>query len=309
MQHYWSLDGVALQDAWLTIGSFDGVHLGHQAILRQLTAGAHAESAPAVVLTFHPHPAVVLRNRRGPFYLSTPEERAALLSEMGVDVVITHPFNRDIAALTAWEFMSRLQRHLGLKRLCIGHDFALGRGREGDFAALERLGLEFGYTVNSLVAVERDGQVISSSMIRAALAEGDVAGANRMLGRPYQVRGIVIHGDGRGRTIGIPTANLEIWAERALPKVGVYACLAYVDGRKWKAVTNVGYRPTFDGQMFEPLVETHLLGYDQDLYTREIVLSFVERLRDEKRFAGVQELVEQIRRDITKAQEIITLER
>jgi riboflavin kinase/FMN adenylyltransferase len=309
MQHYWSLDGVALQDAWLTIGSFDGVHLGHQAILRQLTAGAHAESAPAVVLTIHPHPAVVLRNRRGPFYLSTPEERAALLSEMGVDVVITHPFNRDIAALTAWEFMSRLQRHLGLKRLCIGHDFALGRGREGDFAALERLGLEFGYTVNSLVAVERDGQVISSSMIRAALAEGDVAGANRMLGRPYQVRGIVIHGDGRGRTIGIPTANLEIWAERALPKVGVYACLAYVDGRKWKAVTNVGYRPTFDGQMFEPLVETHLLGYDQDLYTREIVLSFVERLRDEKRFAGVQELVEQIRRDITKAQEIITLER
>lgn len=311
MQHYYSLDEVNLQavdfkaPVWLTIGSFDGVHLGHQAIVRQLASGAHAESAPAVVLTFHPHPATVLRNRQGPFYLTTPDERAALLGEMGVDVVITHPFNLDVAGLSAHEFISRLHNRLGMKHLCIGHDFALGRGREGNFAVLQRLGIEFGYTVESLLPVELDGQVVSSSRIRAALAEGDVVLAGRLLGRPYQVRGEVIHGDGRGRTIGIPTANLELWNERLIPKSGVYACFAQIDGNTWQAVTNIGYRPTFDGQTVQIHVETHLLDFKQDLYGREIALSFVERLRDEQRFESIPELVEQIQRDIVKAKSIL----
>lgn len=312
MLHYSSFDEINLQPlrykaaAWLTIGSFDGVHLGHQAIVRQLAAGAHAENAPAVVLTFHPHPAKVLRNRQGPFYLTTPDERAALLGEMGVDVVITHPFDRDVAGLTARDFISRLYSHLGMKRLCIGHDFALGRGREGNFAVLQRLGSEFGYRVDSMAPVEVDGQVVSSSRIRNALAEGDVALAGKLLGRPYQVRGAVIHGDGRGRTIGIPTANLELWSERLVPKPGVYACLAQLEGSAAQAVTNIGYRPTFDGQTVQIHVETHLLDFKQDIYGREIALSFIERLRDEQKFSGIQALVEQIQRDIARAREILS---
>lgn len=312
MLHYHSLDEVNLQPlnfkaaAWLTIGSFDGVHLGHQTIVRQLVYGAHAENAPAVVLTFHPHPVKVLRNREGPYYLTTPDERAALLGEMGVDVVITHPFNREVAGLTALEFISRLHNHLGMKHLCIGHDFALGRGREGNFAVLQRLGSELGYSVESLLPVEVDEQVVSSSRIRNALAEGDVALAGRLLGRPYQVRGAVIHGDGRGRAIGIPTANLEIWSERMVPKPGVYACFVQLEGHAWQAVTNIGYRPTFDGQTVQIHVETHLLDFKQDIYGREIALSFVERLRDEQKFSGIQALVEQIQRDIARAREILS---
>jgi riboflavin kinase / FMN adenylyltransferase len=315
MQHYYSLEEVNLQAvnykaaAWLTIGSFDGVHLGHQAIVRRLAAGAHAENAPAVVLTFHPHPAKVLRNRQGPFYLTTPEERADLLGEMGVDMVITHPFNHDVAGLSAREFISRLHNSLGMGHLCIGHDFALGRGREGNFELLQQLGTEFGYTVESFSPVELDEQVISSSRIRSALAEGDVVLAGRLLGRSYQARGAVIHGDGRGRTIGIPTANLELWNERLIPKPGVYACLAQVDGAAWQAVTNIGYRPTFDGQTVEIHVETHLLDFKHDLYGHEVALSFVERLRDEQRFSGVTELVEQIHRDIVRAREILPVSR
>ena len=301
MQHFWSLEEVDLQNAWLTIGSFDGVHRGHQAILQQLTAGAHANGAPAVVLTFHPHPAVVLRNRQGPYYLTSPEERAALLGESGADVVITHPFNRQVANLTAGEFVTRLHRYLGLKHLCVGRDFALGHGREGNIPVLEKLGQELGYTVETLAPVLLDGEVISSSSIRAALAEGQVELAGRLLGRSYQVSGRVVHGDGRGRLISIPTANLDLWSERVLPKVGVYACLAWVDGQPWKAVTNVGYRPTFDGAEHAMRVETHLLGFDQDLYDRTLALDFVARLRDEQRFSGVEALVAQIRQDIERA--------
>jgi riboflavin kinase/FMN adenylyltransferase len=305
MQHYQSLDGISLKDVWLTIGSFDGVHRGHQAIIKSMTSGAHAAGVPAVVLTFHPHPAVVLRNRQGPYYLTPPEERAALLGGLGVDVVITHPFNREVANLSAYEFMDSLHRHLGIKHLCVGHDFALGRRREGDLPTLERLGKEFGYSLDVFPPVMINGQVISSSQVRAALMEGNLEQANWLLGRPYQICGEVVHGDGRGHALGFPTANLEVWAERMLPQAGVYAGLAQVDGKSWKAVTNVGVRPTFENQLPFPQVETHLLEYDRDLYHQEISLSFMARLRDEKRFPNIQVLVDQIRLDIESARIIL----
>lgn len=311
MQHYWSLDDTNLDagsrtaNTWVTIGSFDGVHLGHQAILRQLIDGAHAINAPVVVVTFHPHPARVLRNQTGPFYLTSPEERAHLLGSMGVDGVITHPFDRHVAGLSAYDFMSRLHNRLGISHLCIGHDFALGRNREGDFSVLQQLGAEFGYTVGSLSPITLDGQIISSSMIRKTLADGDVARAWFMLGRAYQITGKVIHGDGRGHTIGIPTANLDVWHERLIPKPGVYACLAKTLGETFKAVTNIGYRPTFDRQETRIHIETHLLEFDQTLYGHDVRLSFLEHLRDEQRFTSVQELVGQIQLDIAKTQAII----
>ncbi|HIQ09175.1 MAG TPA: riboflavin biosynthesis protein RibF, partial [Anaerolineaceae bacterium] len=249
MQHYRSLEGVHLQGAWLTIGAFDGVHLGHRAIIEPFVAEAHAAGAPAVVLTFFPHPSVVLQRQQRPFYLSTPEEKAELLGALGVDVVITHRFNRRVAALSARAFMERLKAHLGLRMLWVGYDFALGRNREGDIPTLKRLGEELGYQVHVMEAVTLNGEVISSSRIRTLLSAGQVEEAARLLGRPYQVTGKVVQGDGRGRQLGFPTANLKIWARRMVPGPGVYVAQARLaDGGTWGAVVNVGVRPTFEAQ-------------------------------------------------------------
>lgn len=305
MLHHTSLQDLHLQDSWLTIGSFDGVHKGHQAILRKLIAGAHSVGAPAVVLTFHPHPSIVLRGRSGPFYLTSPEERAALLGELGVDRVITLAFDRQLASQTADEFVQALVSRLGLRSLYIGHDFALGRGRQGDLPYLQQLGKALGFTVNVMRPIRQGGQIISSSRIRAALADGDVRLARLLLGRNYRVSGEVVAGDGRGRTIGIPTANLDIESERLLPKTGVYACLAGVDGQTWRAVANIGVRPTFESQEALPRLEAHLLDYHRNLYGKELTISFVARLRDEQRFPDFQALVAQIHTDIHQAKKIL----
>lgn len=306
MQHYWSLEDVHLHDTWLTIGSFDGVHRGHQEIIQHLAAGAHAVSAPAVVLTFFPHPAVVLGKRQDPFYLTSPDEKAALLGSLGVDFVITHPFNHQVAKTTAREFVSRLHQHLNFSHLWVGYDFALGRGREGDIPTLRSFGEQFGYTLHVVDPVTSSSETISSSQIRKALAEGNVELSAHLLGRPYLITGKVVHGDGRGRSLGIPTANLQVWPERALPKSGVYVCQARVAGKTWGAVTNVGVRPTFENQPESPRVEAHILEFDKDLYDQKLQLEFIARLRDERRFSSIQELVAQIQRDIEQAREVLT---
>jgi riboflavin kinase / FMN adenylyltransferase len=298
MQHYRSLEEVNLPAAWMTIGSFDGVHRGHQAIIGKLVERAHAANFPVVVLTFFPHPNVVLRSRQEPFYLNTPEERAALLGSLGVDVVITHPFTRGLAAMSAHDFIDLIDRYIHPRHIMVGYDFALGRGREGNVNRLGQLGEEFGYTLDVIQPIQMEGEIVSSSQIRNALMEGDLAKAGKLLGRPYQVSGEVIHGDGRGRLLGIPTANLDVWRWRVLPKAGVYVCQAHVDGQIWGAVTNVGVRPTFENQPAQPHVETHVLDLDRDLYGRQVQLDFIDRLRDEKRFPTVELLVQQIQRDI-----------
>jgi riboflavin kinase/FMN adenylyltransferase len=261
-----------------------------------------------VVLTFYPHPSEVLKKRQDSFYLTTPEERAALLGQLGVDVVITHPFNLDVAALSAREFMVYLQEHLQMSRLMIGYDFALGRGREGNVNRLQALGQELGYQVELFEAFRLGEQVISSSGVRAALAEGAVETASKLLGRLYRVSGVVVPGDGRGRTIGIPTANLEVWSQRVIPRAGVYVCRAFLNGKGFGAVTNIGVRPTFEPQTVNLRVETHLLDFEGDLYGREIQLDFLARLRDEQRFPNIEALVEQIHKDIRRSREILTLE-
>ena len=305
MQHFGSLDDAQLPNCWLTIGSFDGVHLGHQEIVRKLVGGAHAEGLPAVVLTFSPPPAVVLQKRLHPAYLTSPTERAGLLGQLGVDVVITHPFTLELANTGAAEFTTWVHQHLHFSHLYVGYDFALGRGRQGNVAFLKEYGMQLGYTMNIQEPISNGGQVISSSQIRRALAEGEMSQANRLLGRPYRLSGKVVHGDGRGRTIGIPTANLALPAERVVPKSGVYVCLAQVEQVAFPAVTNIGVRPTFENQPVLPQVETHLLDYNQDLYGKHIDLDFVERLRDEQRFASIESLVNQIQSDINRARDIL----
>ena len=306
MQHFWSLEEVQLADVWLTIGSFDGVHRGHQEVIRLLTAGAHQLEVPAVVLTFHPHPAIVLGKRQRAFYLTSPEERALILGQLGVDVVITYPFDQQVAATSAFDFLSLLHSHLRMSRLLVGSDFALGRNREGNLPALQRLEGQFGFTVQALPVVSNGGEAVSSSRIRSELASGNIQAANQLLGRPYQLAGPVVPGDHRGRLIGIPTANLAIWPERLIPKAGVYVCQARLGERILGAVTNIGVRPTFESGAVEPRVETHLLDYSNDLYGLEIKLDLLARLRDEQRFPSISALVEQIHADIAQAKSFLS---
>ncbi len=287
--------------AWLSIGTFDGVHLGHQALVRRLVLTAHADHAPAVLVTFFPHPAVVLRGQRGPYYLTSPEERSALLDDLGVDGTILLTFNRELASLTAFEFMSQIKAKIGVSQLLVGYNFALGRGREGDLPALKQIGEKLGYQLQVIPPIEAAGMVVSSSQIRSSLAEGAVDRAAQALGRWFAVKGRVTHGEGRGRSLGIPTANLELWDEQALPSIGVYAGWAWVGEQRREAVINIGVRPTFEAQPVSPRVEAHLLDFDQDLYERDLRLEFVSRLRNEQRFSSIEMLLGQIRLDIEAA--------
>lgn len=304
MTHYTSLEAVSLTGSWLTIGVFDGVHRGHQEIIRQLTAGAHESGAPAVLLTFSPHPAKVLAGR-DISCLTTPEERAEILFALGVDDVITMQFTRELAERSAEDFMAELKFRLGLQKLLIGYDFALGKGRAGDFQRLSEIGKELDYDVQAVEAVRLSEDVISSTLIRQTIADGAVSLAAAKLGRYYSVQGPVVPGDGRGRTIGIHTANVETLAEKALPANGVYATWAFVGGEKHPAVTNVGLRPTFTGGQAAPRVEAHLLDYSGDLYGKTLKLEFVERLRGEQKFPSVDVLIAQIRSDSEQARGIL----
>lgn len=305
MQHLTSLDDLYLDQAWATIGSFDGVHRGHQAVIRRLVDGAHQAGIPAVVITFFPHPSVVLRGTNGPFFLTTPEERAALLDELGVDVIVTLRFDRQMAALTAEEFMRWLSAHLGLRRLFVGYDFALGRGREGNADRLRALGEQLGYTLELTEPYEIGGEPVSSSRIRALLNRGSVSEVGELLGRPYALNGEIVRGDGRGHGLGIPTANLSVWQERVIPAVGVYATWAMIDGVRHAAVTNIGVRPTFENEPVFARIETHLLDFDRDLYGQKMQLEFIEYLRREQRFPSIQALLDQIHQDIARTREVL----
>lgn len=305
MQHFRSLDDVSLLGSWLTIGVFDGVHRGHQEILAKLTAGAHQEDAPAVVLTFWPHPAVVLGKRYDLKCLTTPEERAELLGAQGADVVITHPFTPEFARLSAWDFMRRVSRRLGLRSLWIGYDFALGHNREGNLERLTEIGQELGYSVQAIGPVKNGEDVISSSLIRKRITGGQVAHAAENLGRFYTLSGPVVHGDGRGRRINIPTANIDYPKDKVIPANGVYACWAWVGGERYPAATNIGINPTFTPDKQTANVEAHILDFNRELYGQNLKLEFVEYLREELRFNSVEALLEQIHADIAKTRQIL----
>jgi riboflavin kinase / FMN adenylyltransferase len=304
MAHYRSLEEVNLQNSWLTVGVFDGVHRGHQQIIRQLTAGAHTNEAPAVVLTFYPHPATVLGGREIKC-LTLPDERADLLTGLGIDAVITELFTRELSQVTAYEFMARLKRHLGLKHLLIGYDFALGKGREGNAPRLAEIGSELGYTVEVVSAVGDESGVISSTEIRKLIETGNVTEAAKLLGRPYSLHGPVIHGDGRGRTINVPTANIAYSSEKMIPAQGIYACWAYLNGQKHLAAINIGTNPTFTPDKETPNVEVHLLDFRREIYGEDVRLEFIARLRDELRFDSVETLLEQIWKDIEDTRRIL----
>lgn len=305
MQHYRSLEDLTLQNSWLTVGVFDGVHRGHREIIDKLTAGAHAHAAPAVILTFDPHPAVVLAGHDIKC-LTTPDERADRFAELGVDVLITQRFTQALSTLSAREYMTDLAHRLGLRQLLVGYDFALGRGREGTAARLAEIGRELGYTVEVVNALSDESGVISSTEIRKLIATGNVTEAAKLLGRDYSLSGPVIHGDGRGRRINIPTANIEPPKQKAIPANGIYACWAWVGTQKYMAATNIGINPTFTPDKHTPSVEAHLLDFQRELYGSDLRLEFVTRLRDELHFDSVEALLKQIHADILQTRSLLS---
>ncbi|HOT93522.1 MAG TPA: bifunctional riboflavin kinase/FAD synthetase [Anaerolineae bacterium] len=283
----------------LTIGAFDGVHLGHQALIRRMAAEAHGMGHQAVVLTFDPLPRQVLGPQKHGV-LSTLEERLECIASLGVDGIIVHPFDRQVALIPATDFVTWLVEKLALTDLWVGPDFALGHNHEGNIPFLKAFGARRGFAVHVFeTLVQWEGHPVRSSRIRRALMAGDLEQANGCLGHPYRLTGIVAHGDQRGRQLGFPTANLRVNDDQLLPANGVYVGQAHVRDARFDAVVNVGVRPTFD--QHTPVVEAHLLDFSGDIYGERLRLDFLHRLRDEVRFPSAEALIEQMHRDRANA--------
>lgn len=286
----------------VTIGNFDGVHLGHQALVRRTLEVCAAGGLDCVVVTFRPHPRTVLTPERPHAPLSTRAERFALLERLGVRHILELPFTRELAALSPEDFVRTYLLPLKPRELVVGHDFTLGRGRSGHPELLQQLGRGLCFRVEQVGAVLADGAPVSSTRLRKCLADGDVALAARLLGRPYTVAGQVTHGEGRGRGLGFPTANLD-GAATVLPANGVYAVRARCGGRRFDAVTNIGIKPTFGGDRLT--VESFLLDAEGDFYGEDLRLDFVARLRGEQRFPDAAALSRQIGADVAKARRLL----
>jgi riboflavin kinase/FMN adenylyltransferase len=285
------------KDMVLTIGVFDGVHLGHKQLISELKKQARQQDLLSGVITFSLHPQEVLSPESRLPNLTDLDQRQALLKEEGVDVVIVLPFGRELSQLSAREFTKLLKKYLRTRGLVIGPDFAMGRNREGDANALRALGKEMGFSVTAVPPVKINDEVVSSTAIRNALAKGDMEKVHRLTGRFFSLHGRVIAGDGRGAKLGFPTANLDIVdPQHAIPADGIYATRAYIDGRTYKSVTNIGTRPTFDGG--NRTVEVYIIDFKGNLYGQDLKIDILKRLRKEKRFASVEELKKQMAKDV-----------
>jgi riboflavin kinase/FMN adenylyltransferase len=282
-----------------TIGAFDGLHRGHQELLRQVVARAAAIGCASMAVTFDPHPDLVLYPERQLTELSDRWEKQELMQQLGIDHVLIFEFTREFSMLRPDEFIGQLQAEHRLLELWVGSDFALGRGRSGTISALVEIGSAEGFALHVVPPVKVAHEVISSTYIRTLLRQGDVVHAAELLGRPFALWGTVVHGSERGRTIAFPTANLTVPISRSAPANGVYAAAVRLDGERHAAVANLGGRPTFDEH--ERLVEAHLLDFKGDLYGRRIGVEFLRRLRDVRRFDSIDELRLQIGRDVEAA--------
>lgn len=297
-----------LQGSFITIGNFDGVHRGHRHIFAKLVGEARNAGRPAVVVTFDPHPKMIIHPDRRPFYLiTTREEKTALIAAAGLDALIFIPFTPEFAMTTAEDFVCGfLWDTLRIRKVVIGHDYTFGRNKGGNEAFLKEQAARLGFDVEVLNAFTADGDIVSSTKVRNAILTGDVAKAANYLGRPYNLSGVVVEGHKRGMGLGFPTANLA--PEKVLiPAGGVYAVLTRLEGKTYHSVLNIGHNPTFGNE--KRSIEVFIMDFHGDLYGKNIEVLFIARLRDERRFATAAELVEQIHRDVSIAEEILVSHR
>jgi riboflavin kinase/FMN adenylyltransferase len=287
----------------LTIGVFDGVHIGHKYLISRLKEHAERQNLLSGVVTFRQHPQEVLATQTELPYLTTLAERTRLIKNEGIDEIIVLPFDQELANLGARQFIGLLQKYLRMEILVVGPDFALGKNREGDISNLRALGQDTGFKVIVIPPIIINGEVVSSTAIRSALAQGDMKRAYKLTGRYFSIRGRVVAGVHRGVQLGFPTANLELDPEQGLPIDGVYAAWTLINNRAYQSMTNIGKRPTFGNN--QRTVEVYILDYQGDLYGQELKINIVERLREEKRFDTAEELKKQMADDVEKGKAIL----
>jgi riboflavin kinase/FMN adenylyltransferase len=289
---------------FLAIGVFDGVHRGHQAVIS--TSASHAQTANGtpVVVTFDPHPAKVLRPNDAPHLLTATQHKIALTRNLGVRHLLVINFDKEFAATSPEDFVQQLVAHSRpLHEICVGHEWSFGKDRRGNLELLGRLGARFGFNVVGVAPVKVNDAVVSSTAIRQAVENGDLADAAKMLGREYSILGTVTHGDNLGKRIGFPTANLSAHSEQ-FPPNGVYFAEASLDGKLYNGVVNLGYRPTVSSNQSNRVLEIHLLDFNRDIYGQDLEVRFVRYLRPEKKFENIDALVRQIGSDVEQAREL-----
>ncbi|MEC7835534.1 MAG: bifunctional riboflavin kinase/FAD synthetase [Chloroflexota bacterium] len=291
-----------LQDSFITVGVFDGVHLGHKHLMEKLTESARKNRKSSGILTFKNHPATILNPKFQPNFLTSLETKLALLEATGVDFVSAITFDKAVAEFSAKDFLCLLKRELGMKGLVVGPDFQMGKNREAGVERLSDLGKEIGFTLEIIELQEQSGMEIRSTVIRNMISTGNMREASIMLGRLYSLRGLVITGMKRGRLLGFPTANITFDQEICIPANGIYATIAIVNGIRYPAATSIGTNPTFNGK--EQTVETYILDFDKDIYGEEITIEFYDRLRDELLFENVDDLLVQMKADISTVKKL-----
>ena len=304
--HQLLADAAPNKETVLTVGVFDGVHLGHRHLLQQLVQLSKPRLLPGV-LTFSNHPITVLRPGTHVGYLTSSKQKAQLLKDQGVDLVVSLEFTTEFSQVTAGDFVKMLVDSLHMRGLVLGPDTALGRNREGDFEFLREVGDKLGFWVETVEPLVLDSVVVKSRSIRESISLGEVAACAKLLDRNYSLQGQVVIGDRRGTDLGFPTANLDIDSEIVLPGDGIYATWAFVDGVRYASATSIGVRPTFG--LSERLLEVHVMDFEQDIYGKSMCVEFVGKLRDQETFQSVEELVNQINQDVTDSRKVLAQDR
>ena len=291
---------------FLAIGVFDGVHLGHQAVISTSARHARSSDGTPVVVTFDPHPEKVLRPQSAPHLLTATQHKIALIRNLGVAHLLVVNFDKQFSATEPEDFVKELvDRSKPLREICVGHEWSFGKNRRGNLDLLESLGAKLNFEVVGIPPVKVNGAVVSSTAIRRAVEMGDFSKAAEMLGRDYTILGTVTHGDNLGKNIGFPTANLSAHSEQ-FPLNGVYVADAQIDGQRYPGVVNLGIRPTIGSGKSERVLEIHLFDFDRDIYGRDVELRFLRRLREEKKFESIDALVQQIRLDVERARQVFS---
>jgi riboflavin kinase/FMN adenylyltransferase len=288
----------------LTLGNFDGLHVGHQELVRMVIRRAREAGALSMVVTFRPHPLKVLAPEKCPPLISIYEEKIRLFERLGIDVLVKIPFTLHFSEMSPRDFVKTvLCDLLGAEEIFVGYNYRFGRGREGTVRILREMGEEFGFRVTEIEQVSLNGEVISSTKIRLLLGDGEVEHAARLLGRPYAITGVVIKGDGRGKSLGFPTANIAS-KHAIVPSSGVYAVKLFVRDRYYDGVVNIGFRPTFDTRTMA--IEAHVFDFNEDLYGEEMTIYFIKKMREEIKFGDSAALIRQIGKDIEESRQVLS---